>query len=106
MPKQYWLVILFDYCSLFIMVTMTTQVWKALIDSPAYESDREACFKWFARVCCYIYIYIYIYTYVCVHVHTCIHAYVHVCVCMGVCVCLCVHMRVCVYVKRGETKEY
>ena len=60
------------------MIAVTIQVWQALIDAPAYESDREACFKWFARVS------------VCVCVC--------VCVCVSMYVCMCVYMYVCVYV--------
>jgi len=26
------------------------QVWQALIENSAYDSDREVCFEWFARV--------------------------------------------------------
>ena len=62
------------------MVAMTLKVWQALIDAPAYESDREACFKWFARVS------------VCVCVRTCMR---RVCMCLFV---LCVCVRVCIYV--------
>ena len=57
------------------MVAMTMQVWQALIDAPAYDSDREACFKWFARVRFY-----------------------SVCVCVCVRVWVHVHVRVCMHV--------
>ena len=86
MHKHYWLV-MFDYRFSLIVIAVTIQVWQALIDSPAYESDREACFKWFARV----------------SVHVCVCACVCVCVCVYVyvyivCVSMCVYVSECVYV--------
>ena len=65
------------------MVSMTIQVWKALIDAPAYESDREACFKWFARVS------------VCVCVCVCVRACMHVCVGLWVRTCVYKYNRLC-----------
>ena len=27
------------------------QVWESLAENPAFPSDRDACFRWFAKVC-------------------------------------------------------
>ena len=59
------------------MVAMTMQVWQALIDAPAYDSDREACFKWFARVRFYS-----LWARVCLCMCACVHVHVRVCLCV------------------------
>ena len=56
-----------------------------MIENPAYDSDREACFKWFARVSPCVCVCAHVYVYVCVY--TLAHVCESVCVYMRACVC-------------------
>lgn len=33
------------------MYVLPLQVWESLQEKPAFDVDREACLKWFAKVC-------------------------------------------------------
>ena len=33
-----------------IVLLYTVQMWESLVEKPAFASDRDTCFRWFAKV--------------------------------------------------------
>ena len=54
------------YIITYIHVRICMQVWESLVENPAFSSDRDNCFRWFAKVRMptllplYVYMYVYI----------------------------------------------